>query len=226
MRCKTLSHKSLLQFYGVVGLLRHSDRGVMMLIGYARVSTQETKEQSPEKRRRTPLTTFWAAETQLGEPPHCVRSRLRRMQAPQRSSETPRLACKIAPICLIPFIHRCRASHTTDEGCFVRCERDVLRGAVRACPAGGICRRDQQAGGGARDPPQDAEFTRYRRAIAARKRFGVRSWTLTAASSIRFCSRIRHCRRSSGTPHSASTSGCGTSTDSLAATPSSKTTCG
>ena len=97
MRCKTLSHKSLLQFYGVVGLLRHSDRGVMMLIGYARVSTQETKEQSPEKRRRTPLTTFWAAETQLGEPPHCVRSRLRRMQAPQRSSETPRLACKIAP---------------------------------------------------------------------------------------------------------------------------------
>ena len=62
-----------------------------MLIGYARVSTQETREQSPEKRRRTPLTTFWAAETQLGEPPHCVRSRLRRMQAPQRSSETPRL---------------------------------------------------------------------------------------------------------------------------------------
>ena len=74
-----------------------------MLIGYARVSTQETREQSPEKRRRTPLTTFWAAETQLGEPPHCVRSRLRRMQAPQRSSETPRLACKIAPICLIPY---------------------------------------------------------------------------------------------------------------------------
>ena len=75
-----------------------------MLIGYARVSTQETREQSPEKRRRTPLTTFWAAETQLGEPPHCVRSRLRRMQAPQRSSETPRLACKIAPICLIPSV--------------------------------------------------------------------------------------------------------------------------
>ena len=74
-----------------------------MLIGYARVSTQETREQSSEKRRRTPLTTFWAAETQLGEPPHCVRSRLRRMQAPQRSSETPRLACKIAPICLIPW---------------------------------------------------------------------------------------------------------------------------
>ena len=41
MRCKTLSHKSLLQFYGVVGLLRHPDRGVMMLIGYARVSTQD-----------------------------------------------------------------------------------------------------------------------------------------------------------------------------------------
>ena len=37
-----------------------------MLIGYARVSTQETREESPEKRRRTPLTTFWAAETQLG----------------------------------------------------------------------------------------------------------------------------------------------------------------
>ena len=77
-----------------------------MLIGYARVSTQETREQSPEKRRRTPLTTFWAAETQLGEPPHCVRSRLRRMQAPQRSSETPRLACKIASICLIPYCRR------------------------------------------------------------------------------------------------------------------------
>ncbi len=41
MRCKTLSHKSLLQFYGVAGLLRHPDRGVMMLIGYARVSTQD-----------------------------------------------------------------------------------------------------------------------------------------------------------------------------------------
>ena len=83
-----------------------------MLIGYARVSTQETREQSPEKRRRTPLTTFWAAETQLGEPPHCVRSRLREMQAPQRSSETPRLACKITPICLIPYHrHRTQAPH-------------------------------------------------------------------------------------------------------------------
>ena len=85
-----------------------------MLIGYARVSTQETREQSPEKRRRTPLTTFWAAETQLGEPPHCVRSRLRRMQAPQRSSETPRLACKIAPICLIPFY----VKHKHIFGCY------------------------------------------------------------------------------------------------------------
>ncbi len=36
-----MSHKSLLQFYGVAGLLRHPDRGVMMLIGYARVSTQD-----------------------------------------------------------------------------------------------------------------------------------------------------------------------------------------
>ena len=34
---------------------------------------------------------------------HCVRSRLRReLYHPQRSSETLRLACKIAPICLIP----------------------------------------------------------------------------------------------------------------------------
>ena len=41
MRCKTLSRKSLLQFYGVAGFLRHPDRGVMMLIGYARVSTQD-----------------------------------------------------------------------------------------------------------------------------------------------------------------------------------------
>ena len=41
MRCKTLSHKSLLQFYGVAGLVRHPDTGVMMLIGYARVSTQD-----------------------------------------------------------------------------------------------------------------------------------------------------------------------------------------
>ena len=41
LRCKTLSHKSLLQFYGVAGLLRHPDRGGMMLIGYARVSTQD-----------------------------------------------------------------------------------------------------------------------------------------------------------------------------------------
>ena len=36
-----MSHKSLLQFYGVAGLLRHPDRGAMMLIGYARVSTQD-----------------------------------------------------------------------------------------------------------------------------------------------------------------------------------------
>ena len=35
---------------------------------------------------------------------HCVKSRLRReLYHPQRSSETLRLACKIAPICLIPF---------------------------------------------------------------------------------------------------------------------------
>ena len=27
LRCKTPSHKSLLQFYGVTGLLRHPDRG-------------------------------------------------------------------------------------------------------------------------------------------------------------------------------------------------------
>ena len=34
---------------------------------------------------------------------HCVKSRLRReLYHPQRSSETLRLACKIAPICLIP----------------------------------------------------------------------------------------------------------------------------
>ena len=67
MCCKTPSHKSLLQFYVVTGLLRHPDRGGGMLIGYARVSTQETREESPEKRRRTPLTTFWAAETQLAD---------------------------------------------------------------------------------------------------------------------------------------------------------------
>ena len=98
-----------------------------MLIGYARVSTQETREQSPEKRRRTPLTTFWAAETQLGEPPHCVRSRLRRMQAPQRSSETPRLACKIAPICLIPYV----AIHVTTapgEAVIERCRTNLNDG--------------------------------------------------------------------------------------------------
>ena len=36
---------------------------------------------------------------------HCVRSRLRReLYHPQRSSETLRLACKIAPICLIPYL--------------------------------------------------------------------------------------------------------------------------
>ena len=35
---------------------------------------------------------------------HCVKSRLRReLYHPQRSSETLRLACKIAPICLIPL---------------------------------------------------------------------------------------------------------------------------
>ena len=36
---------------------------------------------------------------------HCVKSRLRReLYHPQRSSETLRLACKIAPICLIPLL--------------------------------------------------------------------------------------------------------------------------
>ena len=34
---------SVSQFYGVAGLLLHQDRGVMMLIGYARVSTQDQK---------------------------------------------------------------------------------------------------------------------------------------------------------------------------------------
>ena len=47
----------------------------------------------------------------VGGTPHCVRSRLRRMQAPQRSSETPRLACKIAPICLIPLIAETLVAH-------------------------------------------------------------------------------------------------------------------
>ena len=43
---------------------------------------------------------------------HCVRSRLRReLYHPQRSSETFRLACKIAPICLIP----CAARSTSDS---------------------------------------------------------------------------------------------------------------
>ena len=80
-----------------------------MLIGYARVSTQETREESPEKRRRTPLTTFWAAEAQLGthslcqEPSETGTLSPSTLVHPQRSSETLRLACKIAPICLIPF---------------------------------------------------------------------------------------------------------------------------
>ena len=39
--CETPSHKSLLQFYGVTGLLRHPDRGGGMFIGYARVSGSE-----------------------------------------------------------------------------------------------------------------------------------------------------------------------------------------
>ena len=112
-----------------------------MLIGYARVSTQETREQSPEKRRRTPLTTFWAAETQLGEPPHCVRSRLRRMQAPQRSSETPRLACKIAPICLIPLLQSDGVSARRDPGgpgqTGRQPARQEVRGASRSSQADG-----------------------------------------------------------------------------------------
>ena len=41
---------------------------------------------------------------------HCVKSRLRReLYHPQRSSETLRLACKIAPICLIPLYVRERS---------------------------------------------------------------------------------------------------------------------
>ena len=70
------------------------------------------KRREKKARRSTagrPSTTFWAAETQFlggGNPTHCVRSRLRRMQAPQRSSETTRLACKIVPICLIPLVRK------------------------------------------------------------------------------------------------------------------------
>ena len=41
MRCKTLSHKSLLQFYGVVGLLRHPAGGDDAHWVYVRVSTQD-----------------------------------------------------------------------------------------------------------------------------------------------------------------------------------------
>ena len=66
MRCKTPSHKSLLHSHSMGSRAFCDTRTGGMLIGYARVSTQETREESPEKRRRTPLTTFWAAETQLG----------------------------------------------------------------------------------------------------------------------------------------------------------------
>ena len=48
---------------------------------------------------------------------HCVRSRLRReLYHPQRSSETPRLACKIAPICLIPYRRAARRPALRDRG--------------------------------------------------------------------------------------------------------------
>ena len=70
-------------------------QGWMMLIGYAWVSTQDDERRKPGE--GPPRRSFG------GENTHCVRSRLRRMQAPQRSSETTRLACKIAPICLIPY---------------------------------------------------------------------------------------------------------------------------
>ena len=103
LRFKTLSHKSLLQFYGVTGLLRHPDSGGCSLGMHG----------SPPKRREKkarrlaagrPSPSFEPPRRSWG-PTHCVRSRLRReIYHPQRSSETLRLACKIAPICLILWI--------------------------------------------------------------------------------------------------------------------------
>ena len=59
---------------------------------------------------------------------HCVKSRLRReLYHPQRSSETLRLACKIAPICLIPCVGRVDTSEAISNSRF-----DGLRIAVFA----------------------------------------------------------------------------------------------
>ena len=49
---------------------------------------------------------------------HCVKSRLRReLYHPQRSSETLRLACKIAPICLIPLPRSANGSSIRTPSC-------------------------------------------------------------------------------------------------------------
>ena len=133
MRCKTLLHKSLLQFYGVTGLLRYPDRGGCSL-GMHGSPPKRRENKARRSAARTPLTTFWAAETQLGEPPHCVRSRLRRMQAPQRSSETPRLACKIAPICLIPYSLRQGANQAAGAAPTLRSALWVSAAAASPAP--------------------------------------------------------------------------------------------
>ena len=65
-------------------------------------------------RRSGPPRRSWGLTRGLT---HCVRSRLRReLYHPQRSSETLRLACKIAPICLIPSIGRGMEVMQRDRG--------------------------------------------------------------------------------------------------------------
>ena len=82
---------------------------------------------SPPKRREKKARRLAAGRpSPRFEPPrrswghtHCVRSRLRReFYHPQRSSETLRLACKIAPICLIPYNQNFRT--------FAEVERDRI----------------------------------------------------------------------------------------------------
>ena len=83
------------------GLAAAHKRGVA--IGRPRALTPEQILMAKAMTADPAISTRSEPPRRIVGPTHCVRSRLRReIYHPQRSSETLRLACKIASICLIP----------------------------------------------------------------------------------------------------------------------------
>ena len=110
--------------------------------------------------------------------------------------------------------------------------KDVQGGAVRSSAPGLHGGRDEHAGGcpSVRSAPgygaQDAGLFNAARATGGRLLPEGPSWSPTPASSARSLRATSAFPGSSGTPPSASSSGCATSTGLRASTPSSRTTSG